>query len=271
MALKIAASTLQRIVSNVEVERKFNIPPKLASLLLNSNGKRWPPLRRLRRRSRTISLEEVDFVALRQSGQLIRDTYYDMEDGHLSKLGLWVRQRCINVLPSDGSSGQAQWNAKVRLAGHFNNSQFVEVDGKENVSDEVLRITGSQTRLEDLQVVSDLQTRRISWLIIRLMGTNTTPSAKMTVVLDAVTEAEAMGKGKDAFAHAIGEVELFQTVVTEGKDNDEHEAYRKEVSAQRMEELEAFMLQHRELFPTSPEPVGKLSAYYTWKANRSQP
>ncbi len=158
----------------------------------------------------------------------------------------------------------------MRLAGHFNNSQFLEVDGKKNVSDEVLRITGSKTKLEDLQVVTDLQTRRSSWEVARLAD-GTTPSAEMTIVMDEVTEAKASkdGSGKSAFAHTIGEVELFQEFVTEGKDNAEHETQRKRIAAQRMEELKEFMATNPDLFATTPAPIGKLTAYDTWKNTRN--
>ncbi|KAI1396775.1 hypothetical protein F4819DRAFT_500008 [Hypoxylon fuscum] len=273
MALKAAALTLKRIVSSVEVERKFNPGPKFASL---ANHIQSTP--RTQPHQPFSHGEGVPFAALYHPGQLIRDTYYDTEDDHLSKLGLWVRQRSVNDLlplgptpPIAGSEDESQWNAKLRLGGHYNNSQFVEIDGKSKVSDEVLRTTGSKMKLEDLQVVSDLQTRREEWEVTQLAD-GTAPSAKMTIVLDVVTEAEA-GKNQideSTFTHTIGEVELFEEVVTEGKENAEHEAYRKEIAAQRMKELEEFMAAHPDLFSTSPKPVGKLSAYEAWKTVRSQ-
>lgn len=106
---------------------------------------------------------------------------------------------------------------------------------------------------------------------------NTAPSARMTVVMDGITEAkagecvESEESDKSAFNHTIGEVELFQTVVTEGKDSSEHDAYRKEIAAQMMKELGAFMLAYPDIFSTNPMPLGKPSAYYTWKAIHSPP
>ncbi|KAI0116378.1 hypothetical protein GGR51DRAFT_574687 [Nemania sp. FL0031] len=302
---KFAAPQLRRIVSNVEVERKFNPGPKFASLFFNNN----------RTKTETQSLkvlsahEGLPFTILRLPGQLIRDIYYDTHDDELCRLrGLWVRQRRISVLPHDpfqieknlngdvtsecikslavddrlvnsilfpsrfGWSSfrdKAEWNAKLRVGGHFNNSQFVEFDGKENVSAEILRASEMKTKLEDLQVTVDLQTRRQSWEVTQLAD-GTTPSAKMTVVLDEVTETDASVDGSDdsAFLHTIGEVELFQQLVTEDKDDTEHELYRKEIAAKRMEELKEFVLGNPDLFSTTPKPVGKLSAYEAWKASR---
>ncbi|KAI1458204.1 hypothetical protein F4805DRAFT_425881 [Annulohypoxylon moriforme] len=266
MASKVATSAMKRIASNVEVERKFNLGPKFASLFTKH----------------ATSQEKVPFVLRSHPEQHIRDTYYDTEDGHLEKLGMWVRERSVNVLPLDpiGSTADAkngaEWNAKLRIAGHFSNSQFVEFDGRTNVSREVLRITGNEKKLEDLSVVSDLLTRRSEWEVTKLAN-DMAPSAKMTVVVDEVTEAEAKSEtetGKDgikeaAFHHVVGEVELFEELVTEDKDDAEHEAHRKDIGALRMKELEEFMSSHPELFSTSPSPVGKLSAYEAWKAERA--
>ncbi|KAI1352806.1 acyl CoA binding protein-domain-containing protein [Xylaria sp. FL0043] len=282
---KVAAPRLKRIISKVEVERKFNLGPDFASTFLSKDWATPEALRFRVHNNRTDS----SFTAVRQPGQIIRDIYYDTQDHQLSHLGLWVRQRHVEVLPLDsskqkcnqrretaekahsvsatGASQKPRWNAKLRLGGHFNNSQFVEIDGKKNVSDEVLRITDSTTKLENLQMVTDLRTRRSSWEIEQL-DDGEGPSTNMEIVVDEVTEAQA-GEGesdKSAFAHTIGEVELFEEFMTEGKNNSEHEALRKMLAARRMKELEEFMGEKPGLFATTPSPVGKLSAYYTWKS-----
>lgn len=206
--------------------------------------------------------------------QLIQDTYYDTVDSHLAKLGLWVRQRRGRPEPNrddkttseqpwalaTGRKPKQKWNAKLRLAGHFNNSQFAEIYGKTNVSNEVLRVTDSSMKLEDLRVFADLQTRRSTCEATQLPD-GTAPSTEMTVVTDEVTEAHPSKHDKPAFSHTVGEVELFQSAATEGKDGSEHDAYGKEVSARRMEELEGFMRAYPDVFSTNPESVGKLSAY----------
>ncbi|KAI1125704.1 hypothetical protein F5Y10DRAFT_294386 [Nemania abortiva] len=285
--LKFAAPQLKRIVSNVEVERKFNPGPKFASLFLNNDKTKSET----QSRKLCNTQEGLPFTVARLPGQLIRDTYYDTHDHELCNLRkLWVRQRQVSSLPDNPSqlendqsleacgeciapsaishSGKSEWNAKLRVAGHFNNSQFVEFDGKENVSAEILRVSAMKTKLEDLQVTVDLQTRRLSWEVTQLAD-GTMPSAKMTIVLDEVTETAVSveGSSNPAFMHTIGEVELFQQVMTGNKDDAEHEIYRKEVAAQRMEELKEFVLGNPDLFSTSPKPIGKLSAYDAWKAS----
>ncbi|KAI1386386.1 uncharacterized protein F4822DRAFT_431257 [Hypoxylon trugodes] len=272
MAMKIATSTLKRLVSNVEVERKFNPGPNFFSYLANHV---WDTNQALRARG--------PFTVIKCPGQLIRDTYYDTEDHRLSGLGLWVRRRDVRTLPTDSphalaqatsTQDEGQWNAKSRLAGHYNNSQFVELDGKAKVSQEVLRITEMRTKLEDLQIVSDLLTNRSIWEVKELMD-GVAPSANMTIVLDAVTEAEAKtsedgSDGHDVFNHTIGEVELFEEVITEDMENQEHKAHRKEIAAQRMKELEQFISAHPDLFSTNPKPIGKLTAYDMWRAAHSR-
>ncbi|KAF2968027.1 hypothetical protein GQX73_g5563 [Xylaria multiplex] len=285
-----AAPRFKRIVSKVEVERKFNLGPKFASIFLSEG---WANSQAQRRKVYN-NQGNFSFSVIKQPGEIIRDTYYDTQNGQLGKLGLWVRQRHVHVLPlstfqqkneqgfeatggrapsftTGDSNDKSRWNAKLRLGGHFNNSQFAEFDGKKNVSDEVLRITGARTKLEDLQAFTDLQTRRSSWEVAQLSD-GTSPSAKMTVVMDEVTEAQARqdGLNKFAFTHTIGEVELFEEFVTEGKDNEEHEAERKKVAAQRMEELKEFMLANPDLFATTPKPIGKLTAYDMWKNTRDR-
>ncbi|RYC60937.1 hypothetical protein CHU98_g5271 [Xylaria longipes] len=288
--LKAAALRLQRIVSNVEVERKFSPGPKFASIFL-TNGWTKP---QAQWHTSYSNQHGLSFAMIKQPKELIRDTYYDTHDNQLCKLGLWVRQRHVHVLPfnppklerdqngkvpaerdlpfpTEDNSEKERWNAKLRLGGNFSNTQFVEIDGKEKVSDEVLRITETRTKLEDLRVVSDLQTRRLSWEITQLAD-GTAPSAKMTIVLDEVTEAEASANDdrskESAFIHTVGEVELFEEFVTEDKDGAGHEAHRKEVAGQRMDELKKFMLANPDLFTTTPEPIGKLTAYDTWVTSR---
>lgn len=178
---------------------------------------------------------------------------------------------CESLTVIYSHSLEQHWNAKLRVGGHFNNSEFVEIDGKKNVSDEVLRITGSQTKLEDLQIVTDLETKRLSWEVARLAD-GTKPAADMTIVMDVVTEANAMvnnhGGAESAFTHTIGEVELFQEFVTEGADKTTHEVQRKTIAALRMQELKGFMMANANLFATTPKPIGKLTAYEMWKSSR---
>ncbi|KAI0403481.1 hypothetical protein F4802DRAFT_291061 [Xylaria palmicola] len=278
--LKAAAQHLKRIMSKVEVERKFNPSSKFLSLFLR-NG--W-----VKQKAQSDKVDRNQerplFNVLRKPDELIRDTYYDTRDHQLCQLGLWVRQRSTHALPPNPPQpkdhqtrklaelgAKAEWNAKLLLGvGHFTNTQFVEIDGREKVSSEVQRITDAKTKLDDLQVVTDLQTKRLSWEVTTLAD-GTAPSATMTIVLDEVTEAQASGDGSDesAFNHTVGEVELFEELVTEDKDDAGHQEHRNEVAARRMGELKEFMLANADLFVTSPKPVGKLTAYDVWRASRS--
>ncbi|KAI0970928.1 acyl CoA binding protein-domain-containing protein [Xylaria arbuscula] len=275
------AQSFKRIISKVEVERKFNPGTGFASTFLSKDCP-TQPFRVYNSRN------ESSFVAVTQQARIIRDIYYDTQNDQLSKLGLWVRQRHVQVLASNpfgqkngqgrenidqatlalatDASQKPQWNAKLRLGGHFNNSQFVEFDGMKSVSDEVLRITSSKTKLEDLQVVADLQTRRSSWEVPEL-DDGKPPLANMTIVVDEVNEATILLNVSNnfPFAHTIGEVELFQEFVTEGKDKTEHEAQRADIAKKRMNELKRFMVENAGLFSTTLVPVGKLSAYHAWK------
>ncbi|XDG06255.1 hypothetical protein ABKA04_005870 [Annulohypoxylon sp. FPYF3050] len=264
MAMKATAAALKRITSNVEVERKFNPGTKFASLFTNNPG----------------HLEKAPFTLHMHPGQLIRDTYYDTIDGHLEKMGVWVRQRSISPLslnPTGSTDGMAdragsEWNAKVRIGGHYNNSQFIEYDGLSDVTREVQRVSDAKIELKDLLITSDLNTRRTEWEITKLAG-DKAPSAQMTVVIDDIVEAQPKtgedGIDAPVFNHIVGEVEFFEELVTEDKGEAEHKALSKEIGAQRMKELEDFMTAHPELFSTEPKPVGKLSAYEAWKAERA--
>lgn len=264
MALKATAAALKRIASNVEVERKFNPGPKFFSLFNNN----------------TPNLQEPPFTLSKHPSQLIRDTYYDTADGRLEKMGVWVRQRSINPLSLNSTASinatadraGSEWNAKVRIGGHYSNSQFIEYDGLSDVSREVICASEEKIKLEDLSVASDLNTRRSEWEVTH-MGEGKIPPAKLTIVVDDVIEAKPKavedGTDKATFNHVVGEVEFFQEFVTEDKDEADHKALSKEVGAQRMNELEEFMLCYPELFSVDPKPIGKLSAYETWRAKHN--
>ncbi|KAI0870574.1 hypothetical protein GGS24DRAFT_510730 [Hypoxylon argillaceum] len=270
-ASRFAAQQLKRLVSNVEVERKFYPGPKFASFFLDGDSTQ------LQNQQGQVlkSKKSLPFTAVRQPGQLIHDTYYDTGDDGLSKmLGVWVRQRHVSVLPDNASSilndnEKGECNAKLRIGGNITDSQHVGIGGKENVSNELRRLTAEKAELKDLEVTADLQTRRFSWEVTHLID-GTPPAAKMTIVLDEVTETNP-GEGEDRelpFRLSVGEVELFQQFVTEGVNDEEHERQRKEAATQRMNELEQFMLVNPKLFKTNPEPMTTLTAYEVWQAVR---
>jgi hypothetical protein len=49
-----------------------------------------------------------------------------------------------------------------------------------------------------------------------------------------------------------------------------HEHHRKTLATARAAQLEAFMRAHSALFPMTPRPCGKLSAYFAWKKGRTK-
>ncbi|KAI0977529.1 hypothetical protein F4678DRAFT_455675 [Xylaria arbuscula] len=86
---KIGALRLTRIVSKVEVERKFNLGPNFASVFLSED---WTQLQT--RYCKVYNNQGgPSFIAANLLGEIICDIYYDIQNGRLSTLGLWVRQR----------------------------------------------------------------------------------------------------------------------------------------------------------------------------------
>jgi hypothetical protein len=98
---KIGASRLTRIVSTVEVERKFNLGPNFASVFLSED---WTQSR-TRHRKVYNNQGGPSFIAANLPGEIIRDIYYDTQNGRLSTLGLWVRQRQAQSFPLDYDHG----------------------------------------------------------------------------------------------------------------------------------------------------------------------
>ncbi|KAJ7913202.1 hypothetical protein B0H13DRAFT_2471034 [Mycena leptocephala] len=160
---------------------------------------------------------------------------------------------------------------------------------------------------EHLVVMSDLTTRRLSGrLELHYEDDNDAADGlrlqNLTVAIDQVVETtagdfaasravlEQMQAGRDGgghsnsnltsspdlFFHEIGELELMAEVRTEAATIDqaehhahEHETRRKALAAALAAQLEAFMREHPALFPTTPRPRGKLSAYFAWRKDRA--
>lgn len=107
--MNAAVAQLKRAVSKVEVERKFNPSPKFTSLFLFNE-------RTGLRAQRCVTHHNQNghsFTALRQPGELIRDTYYDTKHAKLGKLGLWVRQRRVSVVPLDPVESEDSQNCET--------------------------------------------------------------------------------------------------------------------------------------------------------------
>ncbi|KAJ7222762.1 hypothetical protein B0H12DRAFT_1151148 [Mycena haematopus] len=278
------ARFLSTLVSHVEIERKF-LPTR-------------PLLLALTRSTATPTLPPSIARAHPATVHFIRDVYYDRHDGRLVEEGLWVRRRSVFFAGGSTSSSTSSWEAKVRVGGNFAASQFVEVQGAEAVEREMRRaLGGSRVSVDEisehLAVMSDLTTRRLSGkLELRNEDDDSDALENLTVVIDQVVETicgdfaaaravlernVAGNSDKNLFFHEIGEAELMEEIRTEpgafAENQAEHQAnkhdsYRKTVAAARAAQLEAFMRAHPALFPMTPQPRGKLEAYFLWLEER---
>lgn len=103
---KFGASRLTRIVSKVEVERKFNLGSKFASVFLSDDFSHSPT----RYHKVYNTQDRLSFTFVKQPGQIIRDIYYDTPNERLSTLGLWVRQRHVQYFPLDACGQTSDHN-----------------------------------------------------------------------------------------------------------------------------------------------------------------
>ncbi|KAJ6463990.1 hypothetical protein C8R45DRAFT_505592 [Mycena sanguinolenta] len=281
------------LVSKIEVERKF-LPTRalllaLAPRLGHSFASRLAP---------TITR------ACPIPVEFIRDVYYDRPDEVLAAAGVWVRRRSVFV---DGFSSESEaWEAKVRVGGDFNASQFVEVEGAEAVEREMHRVLGAQGAVslhtidEQLAVISDLTTRRLSGRLELAAPAHTDALPDLTVAIDQVVETRGDFSGARAvlsdlsssrtptpaqFFHEIGELEVVTEVRTDADATTKppkptakthqaeaahvHQTHRAARAATLASQLEAFMAAHPGLFPVprkAGQLRGKLSAYAAWVA-----
>ncbi|KAJ1324529.1 thiamine-triphosphatase [Microdochium nivale] len=151
----------------VEVERKFAPSDTLLRLLHSGDGCAKLGARRL-------------------DDELIRDTYYDLED-QLGSRGIWVRRRRSWKVPTGLRAGLSFWSvhslrpytlpsgmawgedlleAKIRLGGDVNNSRFHEITGLQEITDHLKTLIPGFV-LDNLAAIVDLQTYRMSWSVLQ--------------------------------------------------------------------------------------------------------
>lgn len=271
--------------SKLEVERKFCVTPELLDFVktaqslqrelpddsggpgtLRPNAAQCPP----GQTQASIEMSD-DFNNLAMAfhvdaarPQDIADVYYD-RDGILSDQGVWLRYRtAYDQNPPFGAKLiYAAWEAKIRQGGDYNKSQFVEVEGREVVEAELSKyISGTQLpvrsgrEVEGLHVTADLTTYRHTG---RLSG-----DVMACVCLDEVSSRGTVLGKQVYFKHLIGEIEITRSVETIGSE-EEHEAAKKEAAISMSAAIDGFMERCSKLFPSQPEPVGKLSAYFARK------
>jgi thiamine-triphosphatase len=145
-----------------------------------------------------------------------------------------------------------KWEAKVRQAGGFVNSQFAEYKGFEDVDALVREAFGGRIEgqfLYCLHRMAEFSTTRQKWDI-----------EGFEIVVDETD-----------FGHTVGEVELCDRVERQPEESDEDHKRNIRAMGMMMDmRMERFMKDHRQVFPalpsgTHPKPVGKLSAYFAWK------
>jgi hypothetical protein len=146
----------------------------------------------------------------------------------------------------------------------------VEVEGEPGVAG-VLEKSMPGTKLDDLEVIADLETYRRSWKIRKPAGQcllghplSSLEQVHTGLVLDTVTAPNHTVGGEEPFAHEVGEVELTATVVG-GATEENHGRRREEASRWMYYQLCEFLARQTTLFPPSAK-AGKLSAYFAWKA-----
>lgn len=162
--------------------------------------------------------------------QRFRDIYYDSE-ARLLKAGTYLRQR-------DGT-----WQMKVRRGGTFTNSQFQELSDPDIISAHVKSITGldgAASNVFGLTRLADFTTFRQSW--------------------EADNEFKIVWDRTD-FGHMVGEVELETEM-----NIDDHDHARKVTLA--MDDRIARFLRHYEWAFSVGQPIGKLSAYFEYRAQQ---
>ena len=261
-------ATPSAFVSHLEVERKFLPTAGLKACLYGTDKqtKRLDPCR-----SETLVRGGAPFPLsfFRLPDKLIRDTYYDV-GATLADKGVWIRQRNTRAARSDDfplihlENASTKWEAKVRLAGDYVDSQFVELESEPSIRS-LLKGQLPNTELEDLDITADLETHRSTWIVIQAPGVEASDcKAEFRIDLDEISAPAAKLSTPGGFKHYVGELEMTAEVVG-GQNEAEHSEVRKSAAESMHKSIGDFMMKYRALFPCSPKPKGKLGAYFEWK------
>ena len=259
--MSIAESTF-----TVEVERKFLPTAYLSACLAGTAGH----YDNSANRGTSGGVSNV-LGFYRLLDQFIRDTYYDQQD-LLSKKGIWIRRHTSHDMPMvEGLTHGADWEAKVRIGGDYTDSKFLELQGESNIRSLVKQHLPNQT-VEGLSILADLMTQRQSWTVhepfVEQSADRCDDEADHYLIV--VDEVTTPGGEHDRleFRHRVGEVELTR-VVEGGADVATHMTTKQQAAAEIDIAVKGFMMRYKNLFPTSPRPQGKLSAYFDWKRGPS--
>jgi hypothetical protein len=254
-----------RFVSKIEVERKFEPTALLKSFL----GKSTPNQHLKIPRTNTLLQSGCapGLTLIRLPSRIIRDRYLD--DGDiLSNKGVWIRYRESRTslehesTKGTGNQDEGEWEAKLRLAGDYVDSQFCEVYGLANV-ERILRKHMPGACVNDLPAKIDIHTARQTWKVaLDDAGRSNVQSTELRIDLDVATVPDHPVGKSGPFRHEVGEVEATTEVVG-GSSKDEHDMLRRRKAEEIHRMLQDFMKQHANLF--GPPTLGKLSAFFGWK------
>ncbi|SMR41440.1 unnamed protein product [Zymoseptoria tritici ST99CH_1A5] len=228
---------------SLECERKF-IPSHSVRDFLESNAKTSSP------------------------NVVIHDKYFDYQD-LMKKQSLYIRLRS-EYTPSTSDS-KTQWEAKVRVGGSQINSQSEEVVGAVEVVKAVQAHHSefSMEILRKLPVKADLTTHREAW---NMQSKSIPEGAKMQIVLDTCSFNYRPSSLKDGIdsTHVVAEIELTKDLCfAEGMEESEIEAEKKQEMAALSTALEDYSWAHwahARQYQGNQKPIGKLTAYFTWKS-----
>lgn len=235
--------------TTLECERKFNVTPIGETFLRGGSSKNPTELR---------PRPKLEFTY--QGAQTIRDQYLDHE-GRLVSRGIWLRKRIEPSLhPSpDQDIGNITLEAKKRIGGDYNDSQFEEISGQDAVR-RLLWATIPGLDLHDLVIFADLETSRQIWIVAEKPSSRFEEYLTFQVVVDTCTSGDVPG-----WRHVVGEVErTWIQMVRDGKDRMSEDEKKRTLEGIR-EELGGFMKRHSNVFPVEPKPIGKLTAYFSAK------
>ena len=258
--------------SHLEVERKFQ-PTASLKAYLHGNGKDLESFMLHNELPTPRSYYDQTLSFVRLPDKLICDAYFDL-DGVLASKGIWVRNRTSRAVGNEDlplvavSKEVSNLEAKVRLAGDYADSQFLELEGESSIRD-LLQQRVPETRLEGLKISADLKTHRKTWIIHETpKWQNAERKPEIRIDLDDVTTSIAPSNGYVGLKHEVGELEMTTEVIG-GADEAEHMKTRLRVSADMHMALQEFMTRHKTLFTSTVKPKGKLEAYFDWQKNMS--
>lgn len=157
---KLSQVPKTQTMSTVEVERKF-VPAGKLLTTLHRNDKCTIG---------SLSFERLD-------DEIIRDTYYDLDD-QLGQRGVWVRRRRSSTLACNASGPPHMalppdyiaptWDsdtleAKIKIGGSYSNSQFQEIVGRAEIAKYLVATTTPKLDVDDLRITMNLETYRQTW------------------------------------------------------------------------------------------------------------